>query len=132
MTGVGTIVDIRALRSEGLYKNNVAALLGIDRKTVAKYWDGPATNPEAPRYKRRKRKIDPYMDYITARLEQWPLLSAERLYQEIVAMGYDGSRRSVRRAVAEVRPKKKREYKPFETLPGEQAQVDWGEVDPNV
>lgn len=128
MTGVGTIVDIRALRSEGLYKNNVAALLGIDRKTVAKYWDGPATNPEAPRYKRRKRKIDPYMDYITARLEQWPLLSAERLYQEIVAMGYDGSRRSVRRAVAEVRPKKKREYKPFETLPGEQAQVDWGHM----
>src|SRR5690606_24808844 len=80
------------------------------------------------RYKRRKRKIDPYMDYITARLEQWPLLSAERLYQEIVAMGYDGSRRSVRRAVAEVRPKKKREYKPFETLPGEQAQVDWGHM----
>src|SRR5690606_15109171 len=54
--------------------------------------------------------------------------SAERLYQEIVAQGYTGSRRSVRRAVAEIRPKQSRQYKPFETLPGEQAQVDWGHM----
>jgi transposase len=121
-------VDIRRLRDEGLYKCNVAEVVGVDRKTVAKYWDGPTEEPETPRYKKRQRKIDPYMDYITARLEKWPQLSAERLYQEIVAMGYEGSRRSVRRAVAEVRPRKKREYKPFETLPGEQAQVDWGHM----
>ncbi len=108
-------MDIRRLRDEGLYKCDVAELVGVDRKTVAKYWDGPTEEPETPRYKKRQRKIDPYMDYITERLEKWPQLSAERLYQEIVAMGYEGSRRSVRRAVAEVRPQKKREYKPFET-----------------
>lgn len=125
---MGTIVEIRKLRDEGLYKSDVAEQLGIDRKTVAKYWDGPADDPEKPRYRQRKRKIDPYMDYITRRLEKWPRLSAERLYQEIVKQGYEGSERSVRRAVAGVRPKKRREYKPFETLPGEQAQVDWGHM----
>src|SRR5690606_1386048 len=117
------------MRDEGLFKSDVAERLGIDRKTVAKYWDGPRDDPEKPRYKRRRRKIDPYMDYITTRLEKWPKLSAERLYQEIVAEGYDGSRRSVRRAVAAIRPRPIREYKPFETLPGEQAQVDWGHMD---
>ena len=32
----------------------------------------------------------------------------------------------MRRYVQSVRPQKYREHKPFETLPGEQAQVDWG------
>lgn len=125
---VGTIVKIRNLRDEGLFKSDVAVRLGIDRKTVAKYWDGSADDPEKPRYARRRRKIDPYLNYITRRLEKWPELSAERLFQEIVEQGYDGSRRSVRRAVAGIRPQRFREYKPFETLPGEQAQVDWGHM----
>lgn len=121
-------MDIRTLRDEGLCKSDVAKRLGIDRKTVAKYWDGPRDDPDKPRYRRRKRKIDPYMDYIMDRLEEWPELSAERLYQEIVRKGYKGSRRSVRRAVCAIRPKNERQYKPFETLPGEQAQVDWGHM----
>lgn len=70
-------MDIRSLRDEGLYKCDVAWELGIDRKTVAKYWDGPRDEPEKPRYKRRARKIDPYLDYITERLKKWPRLSAE-------------------------------------------------------
>lgn len=32
----------------------------------------------------------------------------------------------MRRYVQSIRPQKYREYKPYETLPGEQAQVDWG------
>ena len=61
-------MDIRRLRDEGLYKCNVAGL-GVDRKTVAKYWDGPTEEPEQPRYRKRQRKIDPYMDYIKSGLK---------------------------------------------------------------
>lgn len=117
---------LRRLRDEGLKKLQVAKRLGIDRGTVAKYWDGPALPAEAPRYRRRTRKIDRYAEYITARLARWPELTAERLYQEIRQQGYTGSRRTVRRFVAKIRPRPVREYKPIETLPGEQAQVDWG------
>ena len=39
-----------------------------------------------------------------------------------------GPKEAFRRAVAEVRPRGQREYKPFETIPGEQAQVDWGHM----
>ena len=49
-----------------------------------------------------------------------------RLFREIAELGYTGSRRSVRRFLSTIRPKQERVYKPVETLPGEQAQVDWG------
>ncbi|MEW6047713.1 MAG: hypothetical protein AB1609_14725, partial [Bacillota bacterium] len=117
---------MRHLREHGLKKVQVAERLGIDRDSVAKYWDGPVHPVEAPRYRQRARKIDRYAEYITARLARWPELTAERLYQEIRQQGYGGSRRSVRRFVERIRPHPVREYKPIETLPGEQAQVDWG------
>ena len=126
MTKVGTIVKIREYRDKGLTKKATARRLGLDRKTVAKYWEGPADDPEKPRYQRRPRLTDPYEEYITDRLDEWPELTAERIYREIKVKGYTGSKRTVRRYVMGLRKKTYREYKPIETLPGEQAQVDWG------
>ncbi|WP_324669533.1 IS21 family transposase [Geochorda subterranea] len=120
------MIQLRRLRDEGFKKVQVAKRLGIHRDSVAKYWEGPALPAEPPRYRQRARKIDRYVEYITARLARWPELTAERLYQEIRQQGYTGSRRTVRRFVAKIRPHPVREYKPIETLPGEQAQVDWG------
>jgi len=57
-------------------------------------------------------------------LDEWPELTAERIYREIKVKGYTGSKRTVRRYVMGLRKKTYREYKPIETLPGEQAQVD--------
>jgi len=37
---VGTIVKIREYRDKGLTKKATARRLGLDRKTVAKYWEG--------------------------------------------------------------------------------------------
>ena len=81
---------------------------------------------ETGSYGPRPKLIDPYEEYITRRLNEYPELSAHQLYDEIKEMGFEGSERTVRRHVAAIRPHKQREYKPFETLPGEQAQVDWG------
>lgn len=126
MTKVGKIVQIRELRNMGLTKKAVARRLGLDRKTVAKYWDGPAEDPEKTRYRQRSKLTDPYLEYITERLKKLPELTAERIYREIKKLGYTGSKRTVRRCVATLRPEGFREFKPIETLPGEQAQVDWG------
>ncbi|HIE12769.1 MAG TPA: IS21 family transposase [Desulfotomaculum sp.] len=123
MTEVATLVDIMRLKEQGLSKRAVAKMLGISRDTVSKYWNCVQLETG---YGPRPKLIDPYRDYITQRLDQYPALSAQRLFEEIQAKGYTGSERTVRRHVASVRPRKHREYKPFETLPGEQAQADWG------
>jgi transposase len=61
------------------------------------------------------------------RLNDYPELTAKRLYKEIRKQGYEGSYRTVRRYVARLKAQMpQRVYKPYETNPGEQAQVDWG------
>lgn len=97
---MGTIVNIRECRDQGLTKQATAQRLGLDRKTVAKYWDGPTDDPEKPRYKQRIKLTDSYLEYIMERLDKFPELTAERIYREIKKQGYTGSKRTVRRCVA--------------------------------
>ena len=73
--------------------------------------------------------LDPYKPVIQQHLEQHPRLRATRLFDMIESRGYGGSERAVRRYVATVRPRPTKEvFLSLHTLPGEQAQVDWGHV----
>ncbi len=128
MLKVGTIVDIRRLRDEGLSKSQVAKRLGLNRRTVSKYWDGETESPNTPEYKERASVLASWIDYIKGRLKKYPELSAKRLYDEVRKRGYVGSERTVRREVAKMRPADGRIYTPQKTLPGEQAQADWGHL----
>ena len=75
----------------------------------------------------RPSQLDPYKPFITATLEQYPRLRATRLHAMVQARGYPGSVVQLRRYVRTVRPQARAEaYLRLETLPGEQAQVDWG------
>lgn len=75
----------------------------------------------------RPSRLDPYKAFITATLEQYPRLRATRLFAMVRDRGYPGSVVQVRRYVRTVRPQARAEaYLRLETLPGEQAQVDWG------
>jgi transposase len=75
----------------------------------------------------RRSKLDPYTDYIRARLERFDL-PATVLLREIRSKGYRGGLTILRDFV---RPLKqefvRRVSERFETLPGQQAQIDWGE-----
>lgn len=122
---VTDLLDIKHLTAEGLNTSQIARRLGMHRDTVAKYRKLTEIPVQVERAK-VARKIDAYVNHIEMRLDQYPELTAERLFREIRKRGYTGSRRSVRRYVAQVRPFKLRVYRPIETLPGEQAQVDWG------
>ena len=119
-------MDIARLKEQGLSKRAVAKRLGISRDTVSKYWNTKNIESGQPCCSSRAQLVDPYKDYITDRLDNYPELTAKRLYKEIKKQGFKGSERTVRRYVQNIRPAAYREYKPFETLPGEQAQVDWG------
>ena len=73
--------------------------------------------------------LDPYKPLVQQYLDQHPRLRATRLFDMIESRGYEGSERAVRRYVATVRPRAAKEaFLSLDTLPGEQAQVDWGHV----
>lgn len=85
-------------------------------------------DPRAPS-QLRARLVDPYRPFIDETLTRYPTLLATRLYDMVRERGYPGSIRTLREFVATVRPRARRPaYLLTETLPGEQAQVDWAYV----
>lgn len=77
--------------------------------------------------KPRPSRIDPYLPLIRATLEKFPTLTASRLFAMVRERGYRGSPDHFRHLVAQHRPRRPAEaYLRLRSLPGEQAQVDWG------
>ncbi|MES2644873.1 MAG: IS21 family transposase [Myxococcota bacterium] len=75
----------------------------------------------------RTSKIDPFVPFVLETLEAFPDLAASVLYQMVKGRGYDGGPDHFRAIIGRYRPKKAAEaYLRLSTLPGEQAQVDWG------
>jgi transposase len=71
--------------------------------------------------------LDPYKQFLRETLEQHPRLRATRLFEMVRERGYVGGVTQLRRYVRKIRPTAHAEaYLRLETLPGEQAQVDWG------
>jgi Transposase DDE domain group 1 len=103
----------------------IAAELGVHHDTVA-------LAIEAPRFVNIKYRalasvLDPYKSLIQLTLKDHPRLLATRLYDMITPRGYTGSVVQLRRYVRTIRPVGQREaFFRLRTLPGEQAQVDWG------
>jgi transposase len=75
----------------------------------------------------RPSQIDAYLPFIRQTLEEFPTLTASRLYVMAYGRGYRGSPDHFRHLIACHRPRPKAEaYLRLRTLPGEQAQIDWG------
>jgi transposase len=73
----------------------------------------------------RPSRIDPYRAFMLATLEKFPTLTAARLHAMVAERGYVGGPSHFRLLVAQMRPPAQA-YLRLRTLPGEQAQVDWG------
>ena len=75
----------------------------------------------------RAQRIDPYLPFLTETLRAFPRLTATRLHQMVAERGYRGSMSHFRRVIRRHRPRRTPEaYLRLRTLPGEQAQCDWG------
>ncbi|MGC8691355.1 MAG: hypothetical protein ACP5SP_07985, partial [Caldisericum sp.] len=72
-------------------------------------------------------KLDPFKGYLKERLNKYPKITSTVLFKEIIQMGYTGKPTILYDYIRSIRPEPFEEYKRFETLPGEQFQVDWGE-----
>jgi transposase len=107
--------------------SEISRISGYDRRTVKKYLE-PDSTPKSIQRKKRESKLDPYKDRIHKRLDEYPKISAKRLLREIRAEGYGGGYTILKDYLTLVRPVKQplAVYR-YETKPGHQAQVDWGE-----
>jgi transposase len=75
----------------------------------------------------RPSKIDPYLPFIREMLAKFPTLTASRLHAMAWERGYRGRQSRFRAVIACHRPRPKAEaYLRLRTLPGEEAQCDWG------
>jgi transposase len=75
----------------------------------------------------RRSRIDAYLPLIRETLEKFPTLTASRLFAMARERGYHGSPDHFRHLIALHRPRRPADaYLRLRSLPGEQAQVDWG------
>jgi len=118
-------VDIRSMHKQGYSIRGIARKLRISRNTVRKALRADGS----PRYIQSTpipSKLDPYKAYLKTRLEAYPELSGIRLLEEIRSQGYTGQISILRDFIRPLRTQIHRDLTVrFETMPGQQGQVDW-------
>lgn len=119
-------MDIIAMHHSGLSIRNISRTLGIHRNTVKKHIEAKAF----PQYRKRKRSIsilEPYKQIIDDYLDQDDY-QGTWIFDRIKRSGYAGGYDTVKRYVSDIKEQRTRlAYSRFETEPGLQAQVDWGD-----
>lgn len=103
----------------------IATQLGIHHGVV----DRVLSQAGLPKVERSPRPsiIDPYLPFIVETLREFPTLTATRLYEMAKQRGFTGGPSQFRQRISQLRPRQQPEaYLRLKTLPGEQAQVDWG------
>ena len=111
---------------------SAAQLAGCDAKTVARYVAVREAGGDPLARTARPRLIDGFMPKVEELVDRSKgKIRADVAHRKLAAMGYRGSERSTRRAVAEVKQAwqagRRRRYRPWVPEPGMWLQWDWGE-----
>lgn len=123
---------IHELRAEGLSISAIARRTGLDRKTIRRHLKAGIHTPTYGPRPAGGSVIDPYRDYLAARVTAYPGLSAKRLLREIQAQGFSGSYTTLTDYLRTVRPLGPAGFEHrFETPAGQQAQVDFAQFKVN-
>jgi hypothetical protein len=112
--------------------HSAAQLAGSDRKTVARYVALREAGADPAARERRSRSIDGFLAKVEELVDRSSgRIRADVVHRKLTAMGYGGSERTTRRAVAEAkaswRAGHRRTYRPWIPEPGMWLQWDWGE-----
>jgi len=103
MLGTEDYLMLKNWFDQGVSISEIARQTGYDRRTIRKY----VHSSSPPVYRKRARKaskLDGYRDYITGRLQKYPL-SAKRIYDEILERGFTGKYSIVKEFVRETKQK---------------------------
>jgi transposase len=111
---------------------SAAQLAGCDAKTVARYVAVREAGGDPLAKTARPKMIDAFMPKIEELVDRsGGKVRADVTHSKLMAMGYHGSERPARRAVAEVKAEwqagRRRRYRPWIPEPGMWLQWDWGE-----
>ncbi|MFI5300847.1 MAG: IS21 family transposase [Polyangiales bacterium] len=125
---IAVAAEIRRLYfAEHWKRGTIAAQLGVHFDTVARVLG--SFGPKAGTPRPDARVLEAYVPFVDETLGRHPRLVATRIHDMLVERGYTGSLRTLRRYVRVARPAPRNEvFVRVETLPGEQAQVDWAHV----
>ena len=116
---------LRLYQAERWRIGTIASQLHLHRDTVQRVLSQACVmRPDPPL---RPSQIDLYLPFIRDTLAKFPTLTASRLHAMVGSRGYTGGPDHFRHLVACHRPRPAAEgFLRLRTLPGEQAQVDWG------
>src|SRR3954451_11823939 len=118
---------VRAMTADGASQREIAARLGINRRTVRRLVEAD----EPPRYVRAPTgsMLDPLEPVLRRLLKDWPEIKAPRVTEILCdAYGYAGSVDLVRKRLAVLRPREVRPAQRTGYRPGQVMQVDWAEM----
>jgi transposase len=120
-----TVFEIHRLYHEGFSKQRIAATLHLDPKTVRKF----LIDPEPKKFTiTRPSKLDPFREEINRLIGIDAKAPAPVILQRIATQGFDGGITILKDYLHSLRGhfREKEAFIRFESLPGEQCQVDWG------
>jgi transposase len=116
---------LRLYHAEKWKPGTIARQIGVHHTTVRRVLVEAGQAPGL--LSARPSMADPFVPLIRTTLEKYPSLRASRLYAMVRSRGYGGGPDHFRHIVSLHRPRPVAEaYLRLRTLPGEQAQVDWG------
>lgn len=128
MENLEVVLDIYALHKQGLSQRAIARKLGLHRDTVKKYVADPQAVRQPPSTNHQGSQADAYDGHIRTWLNEDADYRATWIYDRLQNVGYSGGYDSIRRKVQVIKAERQQlAYLRFETEPGQQAQVDFGD-----
>lgn len=126
MLGVAMHTTIHTLAKKGYNKTQIARILEIDRKTVRRILNQIEEKGVVER-KETCSILDPYKEYIQIQVSKD--LGAMRIHQDMIReFDFNGSYDTVKKYVAKIKKSPPKAYMVMHSLPGEEAQVDFGYI----
>jgi transposase len=124
---MGAFLSVRALHEEGLAKKAIARRLGLDVRTVRRYVRRIEAGAKAPKRAPVPTKLDRFQELIEAKVAQG--LSAVQIHQDLSGRpDFDASYESVKLRVRALRRTAPEVYCRMRYAPGEEAQIDFGDI----
>lgn len=118
---------IKSLYKKGYSKTHIAKVLHVSRKTVRKVIQSDERGDMELVKKPHPSMLDQFKEFIEIQFNKG--LSRQRIYQDLVKeYNYTGSYSAVRDYVRKFESADKKVYMVINTLPGEEAQVDFGYI----